>query len=76
MTGNPLRADTCITCSDQLLELLVEAVSDDGATARASLDGTVCEIAVDLIDGVVRPGDRVLVHGGVALQRTADGGEV
>jgi hydrogenase maturation factor len=42
--------------------------------ARGHVDGTPVEISVELLDGAA-PGDVVLAHGGVALQRV-DTGEV
>jgi hydrogenase maturation factor len=58
----------CITCSDQLLEVLVTAVSPDAGTAQGTCDGVTCEVSIDLLDDVVA-GDHLLAHGGVALQR-------
>lgn len=58
----------CITCSDQLLRFVVDAVDEDGMIASGTIDGEPAEIGVDLIEGV-RPGDVLLCHGGVALQR-------
>ena len=60
--------DVCITCSDQLLEVVVTGISDDRCTATATCDGALCEVSVELIDGV-RVGEHLLAHGGVALQR-------
>jgi hydrogenase maturation factor len=68
MTENVCHDEVCITCSDQLLEVVVTAVSTDGATAQATCDGIPCEVSVDLLDDVVA-GERLLAHGGVALQR-------
>ena len=67
MTENVCHDEVCITCSDQLLEVVVTAVSADGGTAQATYDGVACEVSIDLIDGVVS-GDHLLAHGGVALQ--------
>ncbi len=68
MSENVCRDEVCITCSDQLLEVVVIAVSPDGAIAQATCDGIPCEVSVDLLDGVVA-GEHLLAHGGVALQR-------
>ena len=62
------RDDVCITCSDRLSSVRVDWVSEDGTVIRGVEDGEVREISVELLDGL-RPGDVVLVHGGVALQR-------
>ncbi len=62
--------EVCITCADQLLEVVVTAVSADASTALATCDGLVCEVSIDLLDNVVA-GEHLLAHGGVALQRGA-----
>jgi hydrogenase expression/formation protein HypC len=59
--------EVCITCSDQLLEVVVTSVSADGI-AQATCDGVACEVSIDLLDDIVA-GDHLLAHGGVALQR-------
>lgn len=58
----------CITCSDQLLEVIVTAVDEARGTAAATCDGVECEVSIELLDGVC-VGDRLLAHGGVALQQ-------
>lgn len=60
--------EVCITCSDQLLEVVVTSVAADGATARGLCDGAPCEVSIDLVEDV-EVGDHLLAHGGVALQR-------
>jgi hydrogenase maturation factor len=67
MTGE-CHEEVCITCSDQLLEVTVVAVDDSTATARGTVSGSPVEISIELLDAVV-PGEVVLCHGGVALQR-------
>jgi hydrogenase maturation factor len=57
--------DHCITCSDEGVEMRVLAVDDEGL---ARCDGG--EVVTDLV-GRVEPGDRVLVHAGVAIARVA-----
>ncbi|MFN2569914.1 MAG: HypC/HybG/HupF family hydrogenase formation chaperone [Candidatus Dormibacteria bacterium] len=66
MTG-PCRDDVCITCADELTPVIVESLSEDGLTARGSIDGEPCEVALDLVSDA-RVGDVLLTHGGVALQ--------
>ena len=57
----------CITCGDVAVALIV--VSETGGDARCR-DGTGREelVATELV-GPVAPGDRLLVHAGVAIQR-------
>jgi len=61
------RDELCITCSDQLLALIVTEVDAPAGLARGSIDGTRVEVSIDLIDSVA-VGDVLLCHGGVALQ--------
>lgn len=62
--------DVCITCGDIAVALTV--VSVDGSTARCrDEDGRVETVAIELV-GQVGPGDRVLVHAGVALVNLID----
>jgi hypothetical protein len=59
--------EVCITCSDQLLEVVVLEVDVAAATARGTVDGEAVEVSIDLLDAV-QAGDVLLCHGGVALQ--------
>lgn len=70
LTGGHAGGDppACITCSDQMLRLVVESVDEDRMIARGTIDGEPAEIGVELIEGVA-PGDVLMCHGGVALQR-------
>lgn len=63
--------EVCITCSDQMLRLVVDSVDDDLMIARGTINGEPTEIGVELIDGV-HPGDVLMCHGGVALQRVTE----
>ncbi len=60
--------EVCITCSDQLLELVVTDVDTGAGIARGTIDDAHAEVGIDLVDGVA-VGDVLLCHGGVALQR-------
>jgi hydrogenase maturation factor len=60
--------EVCITCSDQLLEVVVVSVDPSAATARGTVDGSPVEVSIELLDSVVA-GEVLLCHGGVALQR-------
>ena len=64
-------SSACITCSDQLVRMVVDSVDEERMIARGAIDGERAEIGVDLIDGV-QPGDVLLCHGGVALQRVSE----
>lgn len=67
--------DGCITCGDVAVPLVV--VELRGADALCEDDAGRSElVAVELVAGL-RPGDQVLVHAGVALERlTTDEEEV
>jgi hydrogenase maturation factor len=60
----------CITCGDVAVVLTVTAVDGSDATCRDDDDRTEL-VATELV-GAVSPGDRVLVHAGVALERLED----
>jgi hypothetical protein len=60
--------EVCITCSDQLLSMVVTGVDESAGLARGVIDGEAGEVAIDLLDGVT-VGEVLLCHGGVALQR-------
>ena len=60
----------CITCSDEGVPMRVIEAQPGALAVCAGEDGTRSEVMTDLI-GDVRPGDRVLVHAGVALTRVA-----
>ena len=62
--------DVCITCSDQLLAMVVTEVDRGAGIARGTIDGSEVEVGIDLLDGVTA-GEVLLCHGGVALQRGA-----
>ena len=66
--SNECHDEVCITCSDQLLTLVVTGVDEAAGTARGTIDGVAAEVGIDLLDDV-RIGDVLLCHGGVALQR-------
>ncbi len=68
MTGARCSEEVCITCADELLEVVVTAVSPDGSTAAVTCAGAADEVSIELVDGVVA-GEHLLAHGGVALQR-------
>jgi hydrogenase expression/formation protein HypC len=58
--------DHCITCSDEGVPMQVERIDGDRGLALCSTaDGSKSTVEIALVD--VRPGDRVLVHAGVAL---------
>jgi hydrogenase maturation factor len=58
--------DHCITCSDEGIPMQVERVDDArGLALCATEDGSKSTVEIALVD--VAPGDRVLVHAGVAL---------
>ena len=57
----------CITCGDVAVPLTVLEVLDCDARCRDE-QGREELVATELV-GDVRPGDRVLVHAGVAIER-------
>jgi hydrogenase expression/formation protein HypC len=59
----------CITCGDVAVPLVVLSV--DGADATCGDDQGRSELVATELVGEVVPGDRLLVHAGVALERLA-----
>lgn len=57
----------CLTCGDVALPLTVVSVQGPDAVC-ADEQGRQERVALELVEGVA-PGDRLLVHAGVALQR-------
>jgi hydrogenase maturation factor len=62
--------DHCITCSDEGIPMRVERIDPErGLALCAAEDGVKSSVEIALVD--VEPGDRVLVHAGVALTELA-----
>ena len=61
--------DGCITCGDVAVPLTVLDV--DGPDDRCRDDQGREEIVATELVGAVAPGDRILVHAGVAIERLA-----
>lgn len=64
--------DGCITCGDVAVPLTVVDIDADGDARCAADDGREELVAVDLV-GPVEPGDRLLVHAKVAIERLPSG---
>ena len=63
--------DHCITCSDEGIPMRVERIDDARALALcAAEDGSKSTVEIALVS--VEPGDRVLVHAGVALAELSE----
>ena len=59
--------DHCITCSDEGIPMQVERIdAERGLALCAAEDGSKSTVEIALVEPV-EPGDRVLVHAGVAL---------
>ncbi len=63
MTLDP---DHCITCGDVAVTATVVEVQ--GATATVSVGDTREQVAIELVEPVV-PGERLLCHAGIALEK-------
>ncbi|MDQ3311380.1 MAG: HypC/HybG/HupF family hydrogenase formation chaperone [Actinomycetota bacterium] len=59
--------ESCITCGDVAVVLMVVRIDGADALCRADDGGTEL-VAIDFV-APVEPGDRVLVHAKVALER-------
>lgn len=64
-------AGHCVTCSDEAVPMrVVEVREADGTAVCRDGGGAESEVMVDLV-APVAPGERLLVHAGVALAREA-----
>jgi hydrogenase maturation factor len=61
-------AGHCLTCSDAAIEVTVLDIDTTTAMALVALEEETIEIDVSLIDPTTC-GDRLLVHGGVAIAK-------
>lgn len=64
----------CLTCGDVAVPLTVVSIDAVGDSRCVDDDGRAEVVATDLV-GPVAPGDRVLVHAGVAIARITDEAE-
>jgi hydrogenase expression/formation protein HypC len=55
----------CITCSDQAVPMVVEAIDASGLATCVDTGGARSEVDVTLVDAAV--GETVLVHAGAAI---------
>jgi len=58
--------ESCITCGDEAVTARVVRV--DGATATVDVDGEREQVGVELVEPV-EPGDVLLCHAGIALEK-------
>jgi hypothetical protein len=58
----------CVTCADEALPASVMSVDDAAGLALVTVDNSTIEVDISLVDAL-RSGDRVLIHGGVAIAK-------
>jgi hydrogenase maturation factor len=58
----------CLTCGDVAIPMRVVRTGDDGLADCVTEDGGAASVDLSLLDDA-RPGDEVLVHACVAIQR-------
>ena len=61
------RNTSCITCGDVAIPMRVIRTGDDGLADCVAEDGQTSQVELALVDA--GPGDEVLVHACVAIQR-------
>lgn len=59
---------SCVTCSDEALPAQVLSIDQETGLALVRVQDSTAEVDITLLD-LVTPGDVLLVHGGVALER-------
>jgi hydrogenase maturation factor len=60
----------CVTCADEAVAARVRTV--EALAAVVDLDGRLERVAIDLVPEA-RPGDLLLCHAGIALERLVEG---
>lgn len=58
--------DHCLTCSDEAIAAKVLTVNEQTGLALVEVSDQVEEVDITLVEDTA-PGDRLLVHGGVAI---------
>jgi len=58
--------DDCITCSDQAVQARVVEV--EGPNATVEVEGRREQVGIELVEPV-EPGDTLLCHAGIALEK-------
>jgi hydrogenase maturation factor len=61
-----LDPERCVTCSDEAVTATVVAV--EGANATVEADGRREQVGIELVEPV-QPGDVLLCHAGIALEK-------
>ena len=59
--------DRCLTCSDEAIAVKVLSVNEQTGLALVEVSDQVNEVDITLVEEDIAPGDRLLVHGGVAI---------
>lgn len=59
---------SCITCGDIALAVRVLSIDHETGLGLVALEDGVEQVDLSLVDGIA-PGDLIMVHGGVALER-------
>lgn len=62
----------CLTCSDEMVPVIVIGLDQDAGLALVEVSGQREEIDITLVEDVA-VGDLLLVHGGVAIARLEEG---
>lgn len=60
----------CVTCADEAVAARVRTV--EALAAVVDLDGRLERVAIDLVPDA-RPGDLLLCHAGIALEKVTEG---
>jgi hydrogenase maturation factor len=59
-------SDHCVTCSDEAVAMQIVELAEDGLAICLDEAGNKHDVMTELVVGIA-PGDRLLVHAGVAL---------
>lgn len=60
----------CLTCSDEAVEVTIISIDANNGLALVEVEQQTEEVDITLLECLL-PGDKLLVHGGVAIQKLA-----
>jgi hydrogenase maturation factor len=66
--------ERCLTCSDAIVSVCVLQVNHEAGLALVEVEQQIEEVDITLLESV-SPGDILLVHGGVAIERSEKKGQ-
>jgi hydrogenase maturation factor len=63
-----IEPERCVTCSDEAVEATVFAI--EGSNAVVEVEGRLEKVGIELVE-TVEPGDVLVCHAGIALEKVS-----